>query len=367
MKKRSVIGIVVIAVLLIASATVYAAVWGGWVMFLKETIRSRNLERLYDRTPRSVELQDYLNERNLQLSESEADAAYYLNEGSVYPLDIDGDGKEELWQLNNSGSQGNYTTVLLKEAGGRYTLYGTTSGYILPVKYRGTYHFVGLERDYDTKFLKTASEYALEGSSLVIKKTYGLAYSYEAGSLPKEISDFVDSGFFNSLLSYQFSGSDAVTVQSRPGFPAFQISLDDQQNQHRFRFDYALEMTSVGYSPSRWSLEASDNFTYTFPGIETLTTDFDTDPGVLLGIRFFKGKDGAVDLLRVSYPYFTNEPHRNGVLDVQLFRFGKDSVEEVERLTLNPTVKLSREDTAAGGGDAEPADGGAIPSTGPAN
>jgi hypothetical protein len=61
---------------------------------------------------------------------------------------------------------------------------------------------------------------------------------------------------------------------------------------------------------------------------------------VCFGLRFYKDESDNIFLLKVSYLYFTMNAHKDWDLILQLFKFNKYSVEEVEKELIDPKVEV---------------------------
>jgi hypothetical protein len=57
--------------------------------------------------------------------------------------------------------------------------------------------------------------------------------------------------------------------------------------------------------------------------------------------KWIQDESDNIFLLKVSYPFFTADAHKDGDLILQLFKFYKNSVEEVEKRLIEPKVEIS--------------------------
>jgi hypothetical protein len=157
------------------------------------------------------------------------------------------------------------------------------------------------------------------------------------------MTEIIDNKYLNSLKNYEISGSNIAQIKQNSEQPSYDIVLDDRKNNNLFKFTLEIWKTTVGYAPSEWRFDAKDTSTRNFKGIENVITHQGTDETACFGIKFYKDESGNVFLLKVSYPFYTSNTHKDGDLILQLFKFSKNSVDEVEKKLIEPKVEIKFE------------------------
>lgn len=318
----------------------------AWENYLNNIIRNRELELLYTQKYPEINLNEYLeqNKISIQGDSFEIDILKSTNVMS-FLIDLDKDGIDELCLLQCEGSIRHYYVKVFKKKNEVYIDVSTTDGYMFPVKYNNEAHFIRIEKDFETKFTDSVIEYELKGLTFKEKRVFNIKYTYDVSELPKLMTKIIDDEYLNSLNTYKISDSNVAKIDeaSSEYEPSYDIELIDKKNNNIFRFTTKLWFTSVGYAPNYWKIESKDDSTHKFKGIDQIVTYTDTNEAVCFGFRFYKDESNNIFLLKVSYPFFTKDAYKDGDLILQLFKFNKNSVEEIEKELIEPKVEVQIE------------------------
>lgn len=314
-----------------------------WENYITDIIKTREFNLLYEHTYPEINFKDYIKKGKLKMKGSTTKIEELENTNEkAFLINLDKDSVNELCLLQCEGSIRHYYVMVYKRENGIYVYKSTMDGYINPVKYNNKVHFISIESDFETKFVNAVIEYSVDGLTLKQKEIFNINYTYDVSKLPESITKIIDSNYLNSLSNYKVSDSNIANISKTSEAPAYSIVLLDEKNNNNFKFTLSLWLTSVGYAPNEWDLKTLDKRTLNFSGINKVITHREegTDVTVCFGVKFFKDESNDIFLLKLSYPFYTAAPKKDGNLILQLYKFNKNSVDEVENRLIEPKVEV---------------------------
>jgi len=316
-----------------------------WEDYLYSIIKNRDFELLFNQKNSQINLLEYLKQSKILIkgSPTEIEELKYFNQ-AAFLFDLDKDGVNELCLLQSEGSIRHHFVEIFKKKNNIYVDTSMAEGYIFPFKYNNEVHFISIENDFNTKFTNAVIEYEINGLSFKQKEIYIISFKYDVSQLPKSITKIIDDKFLNSLSNYKVSESSIAKIKQISESPCYDVDLVDNGNNNIFKFTFKLRTTSVGYAPNEWKFISRNEKTHKFNGTEQMVTHraAGTDETVCFGLKFYKDEFGNIFILKVSYLYFTINVGKDGDLILQLFKFTKNSVEEVEKKIIQPKVVVQR-------------------------
>lgn len=314
----------------------------SWENYLIKLIEARKANILWEQRESQIDLEENIKQGKISIDSSFDYASYKDSISYSFLIDLDKDKIDELCMVTCAGSVRDYTTYVFKKENGVYvnaSIYdgAMDSGYIFPYKHNNEIHYIEIINEFETKFMGTIIEFELNGLTFIPKRVFKINYTYDVSNQPKVITDMIDNKYLNELNKYIISDSNIAQITS-----SHLINLTDMKNNNFFKFTANLWSTSVGHAPSHWELESEDNRTLKFKGIDKVLThkDLGTDINICFGFKFYKDEMGNVFLLKVSYPFFTIAERKDGDLTLQLFKFNKNSVDEVYKKLVEPKVEV---------------------------
>lgn len=319
-----------------------------WEEFINGCILKHDLKSLYTQKDSEINLSEYVEQGKIIFDGDSSEKDILINDNvDAFLIDLNKDGIEDLYLVQCEGSIRHYYVNVYEKKDDVYvdTSKNMTDGYIFPIRYNSEVHFLEIVHDFQTKFTSAIIEYEFNGSVFEQKNIIHIDYSYDMSQLPESITNIIDSEYLYSLNSYEISDSNIAEINNITSQPSCDIILDDKKNNNIFNFKVELWLTSVGYAPNQWEIEANDESTSLFDGTEHMITNRNegTDENVCFGLKFWKDEDDTIYLLKVSYPFFTMDDRIDGELILQLFMFNMDSVEEVETIRIEPTIEINNE------------------------
>lgn len=306
-----------------------------WNKLLLESITTQRLEELYDYSYPQIVLNDYIDEGLITME------SFYTNDYGAYLIDINNDQIDELLVHRKEGSGGKRSTEVFKMQNGVYKSIDNIPETIRVIKYKGKYRFISQRHDFQTKFLNSIIEFEVDGDTLIPINNYEVSYSYD---IDESLRNIVDLKYLNNLNEYDTSSIDRLAVRS-DGNTDNVIEIIDELNSNKFVFSMRLVYTSVHHFPNYWVIESDDDFTKKFDGVDNIINDIDVrDEGhIICGVDIVEVSD-TINLIIISYPYFTMSARKSGELTLKVYRFKKTVIEQIYNDVLYPNVKVEVSD-----------------------
>ena len=310
-----------------------------WENYLVNIIQKRDIGSLMDLKYPEINLDEYLKQGKIYVDKGNPETDWiFSSEEGTFLIDINKDGTDELWVNICQGSMRNYSANIFEKKEGKYVFSESVDGFIIPVKYNGEMHFIENSINFSTKFSSGIIEYEPEGIKLKQKAVYGINYIYDVSKLTDAMKKIIDNDFLNKLSCYEIPEINIAKVNKESDI----IELKDTKNKNSFKFMIKLWPTTVGYAPNEWKIQSADDITGRFNGIDMIETHEGSET-VCFGLKFYKDEWGNLFLLKLSYPYFTTKPRKDGDLILQLFRFNKDTVEMIEKEIIEHGIEIRKE------------------------
>lgn len=310
-----------------------------WENYIINIIHNRDVGSLLDLKYSEINLEEYLKQRKISVDKGHSgfEESILSSREGAFLIDLNKDGTDELWINICQGSMWNYSAEIFEKKEGKYVLSESINGRIFPVKYNQETHFVEIGRDFCTKFTSEIVEYKVEGITLKPKDVFSINYTYDAVVLSEKMKKIIDNEFLNKLSSFEIPQSNIGNSNEESD----EIELIDRKNGNTFNFKTLLWLTTVGYAPNEWRIQSEDEFTRKFKGIEQIETQ-DERNEVCFGFKFYKDELDNIFFLKASYPFYA-EPLKDGDLILQLYKFNKDSVEEIEIKRIEPKIEIQKQ------------------------
>ncbi|UKS25816.1 hypothetical protein LOZ80_30330 [Paenibacillus sp. HWE-109] len=312
-----------------------------WESYLYRIIRNREVDLLYTQQDFEINLEEYMKQDKLSIvsNPSEMDSIKNYYESS-YLIDIDKDGIDELYVITCEGSIRQYYGNVFKKKNEAYVLENTFDGHIIPIRYNNDLHFISIENDFETKFIDSVIEYGVNGLAFKPKEKLNIIYTYDSSEIPESMTKMLDNEYLNSLNKYEMLGSNTANITKISEQPSYDVQLIDDKYKNVFNLTIKLWLTSVGYAPNHWEISTHDDSKHHFKGMEQIEAN---DESVCYGLKFYKDKSDQVFLVKISYPFYTLEARKDGDLIIQLFKFHRNFIEEVENIRIEPEIEVRAE------------------------
>ncbi|TXK82612.1 hypothetical protein [Paenibacillus sp. N3.4] len=315
-----------------------------WESYLYRLIKNREENLLYTQQDFEIDLAEYIKQGKISLQNDPAEIKAIINSiDSSFLIDIDHDGIDELYVIQCEGSIRQYYGTVFKKKNEVYVEMSEFKGHILPVRYNNDVHFISIFNNFETKHTEAVVEYEVNGLAFKPKEILNINYLYDVSAVSKLMGKMIDNEYLNSLSSYEISDSNFANMPEISNESSYDVKVTDEKYKNTFNWTIKLWLTSVGYAPNSWEISSKDESTHKFNGMGQIETNGDkvTDDSVLYGWKFFKDEFDQLFLIKVSYPFFTLEDRKDGDLILQLFKFNKDFVEEVEKVRIEPEVEVN--------------------------
>ncbi|BFT69560.1 hypothetical protein PAENIP36_10020 [Paenibacillus sp. P36] len=317
-----------------------------WESYLYSILIHREMNLLFTQQDFEINLDEYIKQGKISIKGNPSEMESIKNDyDSSYFVDMDQDGVDELYVITCEGSIRQYYGTVYKKENEDFVVASTSEGHIIPVKYNKEVHFISIESDFETKFTNAVIEYEINDLAFKPKEILNIKYTYEASMIPETMTKIIDARYLNTLSKYEIGDSNTASITKISEQPSYDVRVIDEKYKNVFNFNIKLWLTSVGYAPNHWEISTKDDSTHHFKGVEKIASNADegTDDSVCYGLRFYKDESDQLFLLKISYPFYTMEARKDGDLILQLFKFNRNDIEEIDKLRIEPKIEVDVE------------------------